>query len=70
MLYSFLIHYACSHKDFAHLLVEIYCLKVALSILSLQRVLSVLCVWQLVLWLVLNTRPSLQIRIEAKPHES
>jgi hypothetical protein len=49
MLYSFLISYACSHKDFAHLLVKIYCLLVALSILSLQRVLSVLCVWQLIL---------------------
>jgi hypothetical protein len=49
VLYSFLISYACSHKDFVHLLVKIYCLKVALSILSLQRVLSVLCVWQLVL---------------------
>jgi hypothetical protein len=66
----FLISYACSHKDFAHLLVKIYCLKVALSILSLQRVLSVHCVWQLVLWSVLNLRPSLWIRIETKPHES
>jgi hypothetical protein len=49
MIYSFLILYACCHKDFAHLLVKIYCLIVALSILSLQRVLSVLCVWQLIL---------------------
>jgi hypothetical protein len=49
MIYSFLISYACSHKDLAHLLVKIYCLKVALSILSLQRVLLVLCVWQLIL---------------------
>jgi hypothetical protein len=49
MIYSFLISYACSHKDLTHLLVKIYCLKVALSILSLQRVLSVLCVWQLIL---------------------
>jgi hypothetical protein len=70
VLYSFLISYAYSHKDFAHLLIQIYCLKVALSIPSLSTVLSVLCVWQLTLWSVLNPRPSLQIWIEAKPHES
>jgi hypothetical protein len=44
MLYSFLIYYACSHKDIAHLLVEIYCLKVVLSIPSLQSLVGALCV--------------------------
>jgi hypothetical protein len=47
-IYSFLISYACFHKDLAYLLVNIYCLIVALSILSLQRVLLVLYVWQLI----------------------
>jgi hypothetical protein len=47
VIYSFLISYACFHKDLTYLLVNIL-LIVALSILSLQRVLSVLCVWQLI----------------------
>jgi hypothetical protein len=44
VIYSFLLLYAFFHKDLAHLLVKIKCLIVAISILSLQRVLSVLCV--------------------------
>jgi hypothetical protein len=66
VLYSFHISYACSHKDIAYLLVEIYCLKVACSE-------SCWCFCVAVGSFVsgnLNLRPSLQTRIEAKPHES
>jgi hypothetical protein len=41
MFYSFVTSIACFHKDLAHPLVEICCLQIFLSILSMQRVVSV-----------------------------